>query len=335
MKIETIHSFLVYPDRGKEEQSNIAGTMLPLAGSLYQLLNEIFINSIQECEYDIIFDSTDGVQENTSKDLLVNYTLTPSIENGRLIAQELQKQTTKVSGLGLLFLMVGKASSKYRLVVSRFAADQGIIAEEGAQTLTVKFVEQIFMKNAKAYKAVVYQGTNPESHFWEGKAIDKQINNSLNISEYWIKRFLKSDFSTTSERGTQRLAEILKSTINNESTPLKVKEELTASLKLAEGQNNQMVSIKTYLGRLGVSTQSKECVIGQTKESIYQEKFKLNYDELCKYISFKTIELDNGAILSAQTTDFNEVFDIKEEGDNVTYKTNGKIIRERVKKSKR
>lgn len=335
MSINTIHSFLVYPEKGIEEQSNIAGTKLPLKGSLFELLNGIFMNSIQECEYDIIFNSIDGVQDNPIKNLIVDYTISPTIENGRFIAQKLQEQTTKVSGLGLLFLMVGKFSNKYRMVISRFAADQGIIAEEGAQTLTVKFVEQIFMKNAKAYKSVVYQGANPAMHFWEGKAIDKQINNSLNISEYWIKRFLLSDFSTTSERGTQRLAEILKRTINSEKTPLDVKEELTASLKLAKGQNGKMVSIKTYLSRLGVSQESKNLVLEQTKDTIYQEKFKLNYEELCKYITFKTVELDNGAILSAQTTDFNEVFDIKESGDSVTYMTKGKIIYEKVKKTKR
>jgi hypothetical protein len=52
------------------------------------------------------------------------------------------------SGLGLLFLIRGKERNKSKLVISGFPADNGILAEEQSNSLTVQFVERIFMKNA-------------------------------------------------------------------------------------------------------------------------------------------------------------------------------------------
>jgi hypothetical protein len=335
MKIFKIHSFLVNPEKGVEDQTDIRGTELPLKGSLFNLLSIIFQKAPNECKYDIVFNPSDaGAQQNDVKDLITEYTLNSKTKNGREIAKILQLQSTKRSGLGLLFLIVGKIESEYRLVISRFAAENGIIADDGGSSLKVKFIEQIFMKNAKAYKAAVYQGSNPASHFWTGKAIDKQINNRMNISEYWIKDFLKSDYTTTGERGSQQLAEALKSTINSSDTPIDIKEEITAAIKLAKGQNGQIVSMKTFLKRLGVSEEAVGIVKGQTKDSIFEARFKMIYEELCKYIAFKTVELDNGASLSAQTTHFEEVFDIEEDKGRLKYSTKGIIVNEKVRKRK-
>jgi hypothetical protein len=336
MKIEKIHSFLVKPEKGTEEQSPIRGTEVTNEGNLHEMLSEIFFQAPFECKYEIAFQhSEDGKQQNDCKDLFVEYTNTGDYNDGLKIAEHLQKQTTKRSGLGLLFLILGSDGIKKRLVISRFPADNGILAEESKSTLNVTFVERIFMKNAKAYKSAVYEGKTLAMDFWKGKAIDKQINSDLTISDYWIKDFLKSDFATTGERGTKRLASALRDTINNPNASIAIKEELTAALKLAKGFDGQIVSASSFLTRLGVSKDAIEAVQLSMKSSLFDEQFKIIFEEMDKLIAFKTIELDNGAYLSAQATAFEDIFN-KEvvEQDKVQFSTKGRIITERVRKTK-
>lgn len=336
MKIETIHSYLVNPEKGSDEPSEIRGTEVLMEGNLFKMLSEIFHNSVQECKYEIAFNhNEEGGQQNNCKDLIVNYTNSRLYKDGIKIALHLQSQTTKRSGLGLLFLIVGTQGIKKRTVISRFPADNGILAEESNKALNVTFVERIFMKSAKAYKSAVYEGINPSSNYWKGKAIDKQINSDLTISDYWIKHFLISDFATTGERGTKRLAAVLRDVINNPETTIKIKEEITAALKLAKGQDGQHVSASSFLSRLGVSTESKQIVQLKMKNSLYDEKFKMIYAELNKLIAFKTVELSNGANLSAQATKFDEVFQKnRTANEEIEYITKGRIIKERVRKRK-
>jgi hypothetical protein len=342
MKIEKIHSFLVNPDKKIEEKSLIRGTEvveetgIKNVGSLYKMLSGIYNDAPFECKYEIAFQhNEDGSQQNDCKDLLVEYTKTGDYAIGLKIAEHLQNQTTKRSGLGLLFLILGKNDNKKRLVISRFPADNGILAEESTTSLNVKFVERIFMKNAKAYKSAIYEGALPEMDFWKGRAIDKQINSDLTIADYWIKDFLKSDFATTGERGTKRLATALRDAINNSSTSIAIKEELTAAIKLAKGLNGHIVSPSSFLTRLRISNESIEVVKSSMKSSLFDEQFKFTFEEMDKLIAFKTIELDNGAYLSAQASAFENIFSKElKENDNVEFSTQGIIITERVRKTK-
>lgn len=335
MKITTIHSYLVNPEKGQDAVSQIKGTPISHSGNMFNMLEEIFKNAEEECRYDISFMPTkDGVQQNDCRDLVLKYIEKSTLANGKHLAERLQSVTTKRSGLGLLFLIAGEDKKKKKLVISRFPADNGILAEEVHNSLNVHFVERIFMKSAKAYKSAFYEGTSLTGDFWTGKAIDKQINSDLTISDYWIKDFLISDFSTTSERGTKRLATAFRDAINK-SNSLEIKEELTSALKLAKGLNNKIISAQSFSQRLGLSNESTQAIKSEMKSSLFNEQFKLSIDELNSLIAFKTVELDNGALLTAIAGEFDDVFlTSQKENGKVSYSTTGRIIDERVKKRK-
>ena len=121
MKIDKIHSFLVKPEKNIDEQSEIRGTVVSTMGTLLTMLTEIFNSALSECTYEIAFQhNKNGEQQNSCKDLIVGYTNTGDFQDGLKIAEHLQNQTTKRSGLGLLFLILGSDRSKKRLVISRF-----------------------------------------------------------------------------------------------------------------------------------------------------------------------------------------------------------------------
>jgi hypothetical protein len=157
--VQHIHAFVVHPGRGAgREKIEMNGTGVPLTGPMFRLLNNIYTRSDQECDIDITFRPTsDGKQHNPCRDLFIKYLQAPSLESAKLIAERLGDNTDGRSGLGLLFFIVGREDLNYKLMISRFPTDSAIYVEEKATTLTVEFLERVFMKNKSSYKAVVYR----------------------------------------------------------------------------------------------------------------------------------------------------------------------------------
>ena len=205
--IGAIFSYLVHPGKGESKQTKIRGTRVPESGKLYEVISDLFAKAEAECNLEIIFNPNDkGQQQNDCRDLVVGFKDKPNIANGLKLAKRLQGHTDKRSGLGLLFLITGQDDTDTRILISRFPADSGIIADEKGASLTVEFVEKIFLKTC-AYKTVLYSGASSTTDFWRGKAIDRQLNDEVvGLPTYWINEFLASSQRTTSESGTLRLA---------------------------------------------------------------------------------------------------------------------------------
>jgi hypothetical protein len=217
LAIEHINTYLVHAGKGADDSPLIGGTSVKLEGLLFKLLQEIYSRSNDECDIDISFNPRpDGTQQNPCRDLIANYMGDPTLPRGRLIAERLEKVTTRRSGLGLLFLITGKEGRDHKVVISRFPADSAILAEEDQRALSVAFLERVFMKRATAYKAVAYQDSSLKNGLWLGRAVDKQINNRVaQLSNYWITEFLDSDLRTTAAAGTRRLAIALRDAARN------------------------------------------------------------------------------------------------------------------------
>lgn len=207
MPIERIYSYLVLPTKNEEEQPVVSGVEISPADGVHSLLVSVFERAHAECDIEIVFrPDADGQQNNEIRDLFVEFTRHPSVANGRSLASHLQSVTTHRSGIGLMFLMKGTEGHNHQLVISRFPADQGVLARGTAQGLSVEFLQQVFMKSAKAYKSAIYVSDSLVGGFWDGRAVDRQITGSREISDYWIIDFLASALRTTGPAGTKRMA---------------------------------------------------------------------------------------------------------------------------------
>lgn len=335
MRLETIHTYLVPAEKNVADRSEITGEeYTPRSGKLFNLLESTFNKSPSECKIEIIFRMNDeGQQQNDCRDLILKYLAHRSLTNGIKLAERLQSVSTNRSGLGLLCLLYGSSGATKRLVISRFPADSGIVARTGNGKLEITYIEEIFMKSAKAYKSVIYEGTSLKSHFWEGKAVDKQINNpETQISEYWVSDFLLSDFQTTSARGTQRLADAIKYVIRK-STDVDLKHEITSAVRLAKSLNGRMVNASSFLERLNVSDEAKEAVLREMGPTSAAERFRFSADVFYDFLPYRTIQLDNGAIVTGPADTFDQVFKVEpHKGNKTSYYTIGKIVDERLKR---
>jgi len=350
MPITRIHSFLVSPSKSESKQPEIGGTQVArTAGKLYDMISKLYDNALNECNIDITFrHADDGTQVNDCRTLFMNYAGDPTIEHGRAIAARLQAVTTHRSGLGLLFVVAGTEPGR-RFMLSRFPADEGVVAERGAgRQLTVQFLEQVFMKNAHAYKSVVYGGPLNQGSFWSGRAVDKQINSNRELSDYWISDFLNSDLSTTGAAGTKRLAVALRGAMRK-ATDLDVKSELLSAAQLARAEDGRMTSAAQIAERFGLSGDAVELLRDELpRRELYDEAFRFSREEFDQHVAFRSVELDNGAILTAEDARFDEVFDQREvapdrrsgavaspAGTRMRFSTEGQVVNEQLRKTAR
>jgi hypothetical protein len=277
---------------------------------MFDLLKGVYDKSETECDIAISFNqSVGGTQQNPCRDLLIAYKNGPTQLRGQKIAERLASTTTHRSRLGLLFLVAGMEGLDHKVIISRFPADSGILAEQSATGLNISFLERIFMKNAKSYKAVVYRHRSLTTGFWSGHAVDKQINSSeADSSDYWIAEFLDSDFLTTSAAGTRRLAIALRNAARATSD-LALKNEIVAAATLATGLKGQRLSIRDFASRIGLSAGAKAALFAEVKPVALDEKFQLSADEFSKQVAYRSVELDSGGMLMAETDKFDKIFE--------------------------
>jgi hypothetical protein len=335
LSVQYIHTFLVHPGKGSTGKAQIVGTTVSLTGGMFNLLDGIYAKADHECDVDITFSPTvDGQQQNDCRDLVIAYLGKPDLAKGSKIAERLAAYTDRRSGLGLLFLIAGKVGREHKIVLSRFPTGSAIYVDENPNALSVQFLERVFMKNKTSYKAVVYQHASLRGGFWSGRAIDKQLNPlSGEPSNYWISDFLLSDFTTTPAAGTRRLAIALRDAAKK--APLSIKQELTAAGTLAGGLAGQRLSINDFSNRLGLSQSAKTAIAGELKSSqAAQELFQFDAATYKSLVAYKSVELSNGALLTADTDRFDKVFQqepIDGIKDEVKFITKGKVVDEKLK----
>jgi hypothetical protein len=340
MPIDYAHSFLVHAGKGLIKPPVPRGTAVDkTATTLFAMLEHLFTHAERECRHAVAFQSSEpSKQVNDCLDDILDYALTPSLPSGRKLAQRLQRVTLNQSGLGLLFLLAGTDRGIPRLVISRFPAQEGILAEEGASTLTVTFLEKIFMKSSTSYKAATFAGKSPKTDFWKGRSVDKQLNDpDSTISNYWIRDFLQADFLTPGELGSRRFAQAVRKAISG-TKDLALKDELSAACKLIPSFDKKAVSAGDIVRQLGISIGGQDAIKSHfPKERLFEEPFRFVAREANLLLAFKTIELNNGGLMTALADEFDSIFERHrvQHKDNVyRFSTEGTVIDQRFRKSK-
>ncbi|NPV40842.1 MAG: hypothetical protein HPY72_05800 [Anaerolineae bacterium] len=336
MAIEKVISFLVYPGKNVKKVNPPMGVEIELNGSLFNLLNEVYEKSDSECNIPIRFLSQDEKNQfNEMRLLIINFLKNRDSTNGEKIASRLSDFTNQIPGLALLFLIYGNENNYQKFVISRFPADQGILAETSNGGLSVQYIEKIFMKNLKSYKAALYIGRSFDADFWKGNIVDKQLKNRINdVALYWIKDFLLSDFETTSSAGSMRIGIALREVSKN-TKDFQIKQELISAAVLLKGYSGQMISLQSVAEDMHFSENTKDELIKHLKNpQLFNDSFDFDYLEFLKHAPLTRIELDNGGIMMAPSDRFNDCFPRETiSSDDALYRfsTEGRIVNEMIR----
>jgi hypothetical protein len=312
---------------------------VPKKERVFDLLRELYLGASRECDIDIAFQrAADGTRRNEARDLVLKHAAKHSIDSGLALAERLARVTTHRSGLGLLFIVTGQEGGRRRLLISRFPADSGVLAETSGSSLSVEFVERVFMKSARSYKAVIYEGASIENGFWWGKAVDKQLRSlGVRTPNYWIDEFLASDFRTTAKAGTRRFAVAVTEAVRRASD-LEVKQELVAVARLAKGLAGQPTTIRELMDRFGLSSDAQRAIsAGMPADGLLDDRFRFDEEEFSSHATYKSEELDNGGMLTAEASKFDKIFRqevINQATGRRRYTTEGKPENVRLRKTK-
>jgi hypothetical protein len=304
---------------------------------MFDLLEEIYSNSETQCDIAISFNQgTDGSQNNPCRDLFIDYLETPNLVRGKRIAERLESVTTRRSGLGLLFVMCGKEGRDTKFVISRFPTDTAILAEENQEELSVKYLERVFMKSAHSYKAAIYRDSSVKAGFWTGRAVDRQINDRVvQASAYWIGEFLASDFEVTAAAGTRKFAIALRNAARS-TDDVAIKSEIAAAVTLAKSLKGRKSTILGFESLLNLSAKAQRAINEHATEFL-NDQFKLDWDEFSQHLAYRSVELDNGGMLTAESSKFDDVFhkeQLRGPKNDVRFSTEGRIVGERLGKSR-
>lgn len=338
MPIESIYSFLTYPRRNDPDDPLVPGAQIPVNADnkLVRMLDNLFSRAQQDCIVPIIFKAEDGEQHNPVRTEIINLLNDSSVATAAPLAERLQRSTAGTSGMGLMFICLGRDGEGTRLLISRFPADEGVVAERLEAELTVQFVEQVFLKSAHSYKAATFVSDGGADELWRGSIVDRQLNNgSKSVADYWIVDFLRADFLTTSAAGTKRLAVALRTAIGATTDPV-VKQEIAAAAQLAANiPTRRAMTVAAFCESFNFSNATKQAVVNSVRPPrLLNDSFRFDAAEFARHLAYKQVELDNGAVLTAPADRFDEVFEKTRARGQDKFTTTGAVIDERVRKSK-
>jgi hypothetical protein len=335
MPITQGHSFLVHPGKGADTQPVIKGVRIERQGELFDMLTELYEGADTQVDVDISFDVDEqGNQNNPCRTLLLDYLASQTMGAGRSLASRLQGVTTRRSNLGLLFLVAGTHKSRLQLLVARFPADQGIITVDTAEKFDLAFVKHVFMKNLRTYKSVLYHCTSIDAGFWNGGAVDKQTDREL--SDYWIRDFLASDYRTTAAAGTRRLASAVKRAVTSAGLSDAAREELWGVARMLRNMNGQRISVDSVCDKLSLTPEAANAIRSSLeKPELARERFQFTVAEYDDVIAFRSVELDNGVRLTAPNEAFENLVEsqaVPGDGGRTRFTTTGKVVGRRAGK---
>ena len=117
-----------------------------------------------------------------------------------------------------------------------------------------------------------------------------------------------SDFKTTAAAGTRRLAVALREVVRSASE-LEAKEQIAAAARLAGGIDGSVTSIREFSERFGLSDDVYDSILRKlSNPDLQTERFRFSAEEFTKHVPYQSLELDNGAMLTAPTDGFDDCF---------------------------
>lgn len=335
MTIEKIFAHLVYPNHRGDHLTPYTASEVQLEGKMFGLIKKIYDDSEIECNVDIGFTSTD--QTNEMRSLILDLLSKRDAEAAGKIAERLASVTTRRSQLGLFFVVLARSNAKETVLFSRFPTDQAILADDANGGLNIEFLEKVFVKKWSTYKGAIFSDIVSRSGFWSGKIVDRQINSSEGeSSQYWVEKFLSATFLTTALLGTTRFARAMSAASRSGSAS--IQNEINCSVPFLGQFDKKPTSIDEIADRLGFSDLAREAIKAQMPSGTENQVFSLDYATLRNAVTFRTVRLENGVSVTADSVDFQNVVrmatESTDEGQYVTLTTSGRLLADRLTRAK-
>ncbi len=329
MDIEKIYGFVTPASKNETHKQDVNGKEIGASEKLYGILSEIFSRVESKCDIPIKFLSINGTQNNPVLLKIKDLDNSFSYENVFWLADLLSNCTDKTMKKGLFFIAKMKDGNKSRIALCRIPAEEGITVKSEKSNLQFDVLEDVFIKNSHKFKLAFFDSVDD---FMEGKATDKQINDTKKIrylSDYWVKDFLSCELTITPKRGTKMLAEAIRKTIEvteNET----VQKELTSVIPVIQNVNTQKTSFDGFFSLMHLSEETKNEVL-QKLTINPTVQFQIDSEEFNNTCTYQFMIMDNGAIAIAPSNEFNSIWTIEKKQEKVLIKSFGTVVKTKYK----
>lgn len=296
------------------------------------------INSVKrECDLNIIFSSSSEKQNNTTRNMIIDIITNKSIENGLPLIEWLSKNTDNKSKSGLVFILIGNDNEDQFIIITRYPAEEGIIISDKKNNIKVEILDEVFLKNSHRYKMAFFEGQSYQGDFWKGLAVDKQVNDSSlgirEVSEYWIKDFLKCDLEMTSKRGSILVAKTFRALLGSKIDNSDKEEIVKAAISIKTLQGKK-ITIRNMIRDLDIDDQIAEKIIKQLpNKEVAEQVFHFDMQYFNGIFNLRVKYLNTGAIIVAPNEEFDEIFNQEKvaESSLTRYTTEGYTTNETIR----
>ena len=208
--ISFVAGYKVPPCYGMNEeyvQSQVEGSSFELDESGQRYFLPLFENGLSNNAINVAFETNDQDHYIRNQILALNDDNVALKEQvARDLALRLAISSPKSTRNGLLVIMAGKQSDKYRVVLWKFPANPSIQAELLDSELVIRVLDSAFSRDTDYFKAAIFEDKSLDrSSFLFGKIEDKQTRVRGAAALFWMKNFLGTRPQISDENGTRTI----------------------------------------------------------------------------------------------------------------------------------
>lgn len=314
MELSNVFCYFSPVAKGSTEDisDKIKHTIIGESHDVYLKMLQLIASVKKECDLNIIFTSTGENQNNETRNMIINIIREKTVSSGIPLVAWLSKNTDNKSKSGLVFILLGKNNNSDFFILARFPAEEGIVINDKRNGIKVQVLDEVFLKNSHRYKMAYFEGISLKGDFWKGLAVDKQINESAigvrEVSEYWIKDFLKCDLEMTSKRGSILVAKSLRSILGSKIEDTDKEKIIEAAISV-KTLNGKKTTIRKMIDDLGIEKNIANKIIDQLPNREVADKvFHFDVSYFTGIFNLRVKYLNTGAVIMAPNEEFDNIF---------------------------
>lgn len=298
MDIARIHAYSVHP------QKNVSPMRAPEGGAIQPTLalSKVLSTNLAEAKFDsrpgVVFDVDQTTRTSDVRDALVKFAFGQPAQARAacmMLANRLGAAMDQRSSAALLLLVAfAKDKAKRQTVLWIFPNEEAFQFRRDSAQPSIEVLHDVFSQRSKLRKAAMFEGSNSQSDYLEGRILDLQAGaRKQDVAEFFINTFLGCTLSVTSDIGSRILAETLKA-VHEQLTDAGQREQLYASIIAVRNSPRTRISLQIFAERYLDTDLHREFLDHAPNQETAAAVFVFSRQSFDDVLQFRVFELQNG-----------------------------------------
>ncbi len=341
-ELEFAAAYIVNPARGQDEDlvpEFVRGAVIAVKDIPLDVLRPLFERDADEYHLGIIFPPQEGEEKNPIRELIqqvANGAEEAQAQAAVTLAHRLASVTRAISRRGLLMFLTGRRGGISRVVIWKFTSEETLQAFDNGEGALVREVENAFSTESGHLKAAMFEGTDAETSFQDGRVEDKQSKHSVReVADFWMLEFLLAQPETTDGYYSRMLGKAIR--LGIEKTDSKeLKQALILGANSIKLRGDRRLSFRDFATQYLPAEAADHFMAQATGTWQVDSQFRLDseiFDSIVKYTSIVT---DDDFVITGPSSEFDKAVEIEEidQSEDTTVIVRGRIRDRKLKSVK-